>query len=242
MGKIKLELNTPIEGALKYAPPGRRYDSTIPGKQGSVMYSLQSGECFFLDEDVCDEPDRMFKDAGIGAGDPFRLTVRKRNGQRYYELKKLSDAAEPALDPRRYPDENGAFDGLPTSLPSSKLEQDLQASVDQAKAQRATPSKNGPAAPVSRTVNTNATTAGQHSNAIAVPRGQTVSSSLMGAALISAIDACQIGAAYGRSKGLDIQFCEGDYRAIAATIYIQACKDPVFVERTTAAGARQWQQ
>lgn len=64
---------------------------------------------------------------------------------------------------------------------------------------------------------------------------QTRASSIMGAALIAAIDAAALARQYAESKGLAVEFGPEDLRAIANTIYIQACKDPLFQERTSAA-------
>jgi hypothetical protein len=216
MSKVKLELNEPLEGALKYAR-GKHYDSTIPGKGGSMMYSLASGDVIFLDEDICDEPDELFAGAHVGAGVPFNLTLRKRNGQRYYELRRLSDAAEPARH-------------TPAPAPPSKLESQLAASIDHVKAQRTpTPSKVTPAATERSQGSTQQV---NHSAA-----------HMMAAALISAIDAGVLAQQYAASKGFELQFFAEDYRAIAATLYIQACKDPLFAERAAAnGGAQQWRQ
>jgi hypothetical protein len=212
MPKVKLEANVPLEGALKYAR-GKHYDSTIPGKMGSMMYSLTSGDVIFLDEEICDEPDELFRGAHIGAGDTFRLVLRKgkNGGGKYYELHKLGAAAAPAPEP-------------PT-----RLESELRASIDHVQAQRATPSQKQPAAPAApvQTAQPN-----NHSAA-----------HMMAAALISAIDAGVLATQYATSKGLTLAFGAEDYRAIAATLYIQACKDPLFLERMPAnGGARTWQQ
>lgn len=68
-------------------------------------------------------------------------------------------------------------------------------------------------------------------------------SAIMGAALISAIDATLLAEGYAESKGMEVAFGPEDYRAIAATLYIQACKDPIFMEMfmQRAGGAPQWQ-
>lgn len=259
MAKVKLEVNTPLEGALKYALPGKHYDSTIPGKQGAVMYTLMSGDVFFLDEDVCDEPDRLFADAGIRAGTPFSLTVRKRNGQRFYELHNL--ATQRVASPERAyvtppappapPAANGApapnWDDIPTSMPPrtpapepSREEALLEASIARAKAQKAqrAAATATPAAPSQP-----ARESSQPSNVTPIAAGHTRASSIMGAALISAIDACILAEQYARTKGIELEFGHEDYRCVAATLYIQACKDPLFAERASASqGASQWRQ
>lgn len=64
---------------------------------------------------------------------------------------------------------------------------------------------------------------------------QTRASSLMAAALITAIDAATLAREYAASKGVALEFKTEDYRCIAATLYIQASKDPLFAERGEAA-------
>lgn len=56
-------------------------------------------------------------------------------------------------------------------------------------------------------------------------------SSVMGAALIAAIDATKAAERYAKEQGLEFEFGPDDVRAIANTLYIQACKDPLFQER-----------
>ena len=51
-------------------------------------------------------------------------------------------------------------------------------------------------------------------------------SSVMGRALMAAIDAASQAQEYAASKGIAVEFGPEDYRAIAATLYIQAAKDP----------------
>jgi hypothetical protein len=55
--------------------------------------------------------------------------------------------------------------------------------------------------------------------------------SLMGAALIAAIDAARQAEEYAASKGIPLEFRPEDLRCIANTLYIQACKDPMVGER-----------
>ena len=50
----------------------------------------------------------------------------------------------------------------------------------------------------------------------------------MGDALIAAIDAVKYAEAYARSNGIPVEFGPQDVRALAATLYIQASKDPQY--------------
>lgn len=56
-------------------------------------------------------------------------------------------------------------------------------------------------------------------------------SSVMGAALMAAIDAVKEAEEYAKRKGIPVEFGPADLRAIANTIYIAATKDPLFGER-----------
>lgn len=58
---------------------------------------------------------------------------------------------------------------------------------------------------------------------------------LMSAAFISAIDAAKAAEQYAASQGIALEFGPDDFRAVAATIYIQACKDPLLYERLSQA-------
>lgn len=62
-------------------------------------------------------------------------------------------------------------------------------------------------------------------------------SQIMGAALIAALDATQLAQEYAVAKGLTVEFGPEDVRAIANTMYIQACRDPLFQERMHLAAA-----
>src|ERR1700676_4958554 len=116
--KLKLEINgKPVECALTYAK-AMVGQSKIPGKGAWFLYTLASGQVLFIDEDDCPDPDRMFADANIRAGEAFTISLRKtKTGARYYEVKAL--ASEPQLDPSRYPDENGRVTALETKLVAS---------------------------------------------------------------------------------------------------------------------------
>jgi hypothetical protein len=220
MPKISIELNKPIEGALAY-DKGKFGESKYPGGD-YYTYTLVSGDVMFLEQRICDEPDELFRENGVGQGDPFRLTLRKsRTGGKYYEVHRLTPLPEPEPEP-------------------SQLERQLTASIEQhvQDKRQAQPAKVAPTA-----------TAGinqQHqrqSNPTPAPThvGQTRASAAMAAAMVCAIDALAIAQQYASSRGIHISFGPEDIRTTAATIYIQACKDPLFMERTAAGGA-EWRQ
>jgi hypothetical protein len=215
MDKLKLELNKPAEGALKFAK-AKRGESKIPGKGDWFMYSLVSGEVLFIDSDDCQDPDEMFASANIEAHAPFTICLRKsRQGARYLEVKALSDAQEPALEPRRYPDEQGNVQPTP-----SKLESQLAASIDQVQRRKAVTPQCAPSVAAKGAMSTPPQP--QQPNRTTLP---TVASSTMASAMIAAFDACRLFEQYAASKGVVATFGPQDYRAVANTIYMAACED-----------------
>ena len=60
-------------------------------------------------------------------------------------------------------------------------------------------------------------------------------SAILSAALIAAIDAASNATRYAQSKGMALEFGPEDIRALAATVYIQGCKDPLYGERMRSA-------
>lgn len=64
------------------------------------------------------------------------------------------------------------------------------------------------------------------------PAGRAhVASSPMGSALIAAFDAARILEDYAASKGIALKFSAEDVRAIANTLFIQACRDSLAGDR-----------
>jgi len=223
MAKLTLEIGKTYTVALKYSK-GKFYESTFPGQDGSLMYSLQSGDVVFLPENA----DELFAERNIGAGEPFTI-ARKKTKQKgeYFEIHKLSDASEPQLDPSRYPDEQGRM---------TTLETKLVASIAREQQRKATPVKvlRPAAAPVAQ----------PHANAA----GTTRASSAMASAMIAAFDAGRLFEQYAASKGVVVTCGMGDFRAIAATIYIQNAEDARVQGCDTGAfeagvnGGTAWQQ
>lgn len=238
MDKLKLEFNRPAEAALKFAK-GKRGESTIPGKGDWFMFSLVSGQVLFIDSDDCQDPDEMFAAANIGARDPFTITLRKsRQGARYLEVHALADAQEPALDPARYPDAAGTFEA------PSRLEAQLAASIPYAQQRKAaTPSKITPSAAVATNAAPTRVATPTPINATAQAQQGTRASNAMAGALIASVDAALIAQAYAADLGFQLHFSPEDVRAIAATIFIQASKDPGFLASGSgASGGATWRQ
>lgn len=216
MAIIKLQLNEPLEGVLKYAR-GKHYDSQF-GREGRTMYSLESGDVIFIDEGICDDPDALFHNANVGVGVRFRLTLRKRGGK-YYEVRRL-DAAAPAPE-------------------KSKLERDLEASIWQAQQQRATVATSekvdpSPATSAAQEANSRKETPSQQSShpIAIVPPAKPRAGSLMASALVASIDAVLIAQEYATAKGLAVTFGPEQVQRIAATLYIQHSQNNRQYQRT----------
>lgn len=213
MAKIKLELDQTLEAALKY-PNGLHYDSDYPDKRGRTMFSTVAGDSFYIDENYCDEPNRLFSDAGISKGQPFRLTMRKRNGQRYYELTKTS--AAPPAQPQ------WTTFNAPQNEAPSPLESQLQASISHVQQQKR---------------------AQQQPEPSQVFNGRPNAGTLMELSLMTAVDVCLKTQAYAESMGAEIVFDAEAIQKIGVTFYMDARKDPLFdLRQPVNGGAQPWRQ
>lgn len=213
MAKIKLELDQTLEAALKY-PNGLHYDSDYPDKRGRTMFSTVAGDSFYIDENYCDEPNRLFSDAGISKGQPFRLTMRKRNGQRYYELTKPS--AAPPAQPQ------WTTFNAPQPAAPSKLESQLEASIHHVEAKKR---------------------AQQQPTQSEVFSSRPNAATLMEIAMMTAVDTCLKTQAYAHSLGAEIEFDGEAIQKIGVTFYMDARKDPLFdLRQPVNGGAQPWRQ
>jgi hypothetical protein len=257
MAILKLEVNKPIEAMLKFAA-GRfqAAKNRWPGDDASILYTFTGGDIWARTGEaeakiyLPIESDQVFADQNIAVGDMFRITKKKTAAKGdYIEVRKLSDSAEPAaaLDPRRYPDENGnvtraAFDALPTAIDATPLERKLTTSINQAQQRKAISSTSAPSAAAATDPRVSETPV-QHANGTAPATTGTRAGNVMASALVAAIDACLIARDYAAAKGLPVAFGAEDIRAVANTLYIQACKDPQFLQAAGAnPGGQPWRQ
>lgn len=251
--RIKLIVDKPVHDSLAFAK-GRFGKAKEEYLSDWYMYTLASGSVMFLETRICQDPDELFAAKNIGKGEPFVIVLRKRGGEKYYEVHKLSDAAEPDeephLDPSRYPDDSGQFTGPSAASvlasqharkpagtrkarpgvvePPTDLEAKLAASIP-AQQRRAAGSNIAPPP---------AASCATAPNPIAiVPPPQPRAGSVMASALVAAIDAVLTAQSYATSKGSDLVFGPDQVQAIACTLYIQHAKEhPQFAQR---AGGRQ---
>lgn len=239
MAVIRFEPNVPVELALKY-DGGKRVQSRIPEAPDQMMYTICGDDTIYVPLHVGEQITQL----GIKRAELFSICKLVRNKTTTWEVKRLGDAAEPPTPPPA----PTAFDRIPTEINATPIERQLTASINQAreqKAQRAvsqaTPAtQSDESAPPKQQQSAQA-----HSPNVTpcnIPQGQTRASYALAASLISAIDAVRLAEDYARSKGVEVvplkvEFIAEDLRAIAATAYIQACKDPLFAERMPVASA-----
>jgi hypothetical protein len=248
------KLKKPVDGqlmrAVRFEPAKHRW----PGDDDQILCTLGGGNVAQFTEDGSTEAKvylpaecgQIFTDQGIGLNELFRIQFRKTAaGAEYYDVRKLSDASEPALDPRRYPDENGQvtpFDALPTSIDSTPIERKLTTSINQVNQRKAERALETPARPQSTQQSSTPQSTPNTSN-VSAPIAHTVISRIMASALCASIDATQEAERYAHSKGMELEFDSEDIRAISNTIFIQLSKDPAFVSaQKTNGGAQPWRQ
>lgn len=201
MSILRFEPNVPLEVALKF-DEGRHVQSRIAGAPDQVQYSICGGDTIYVPLDV----ETKIKALGVKKEELISICKTQRDKLTRWTVTRVSDAQEP---PTRW-------------------EHNLQASVDEANAQRTvTPSKSTSAA--------HATTAPPAVGGlphVEQPNHNapvmSVASKLVASALIAVIDGVLVAMDYGKSKGLkvslDLDFNAEDLRALAATTLINFAK------------------
>jgi len=237
MAVLRFDPNAALEVALKY-DGGKRVQSRISDAPDQMMYTVCGDDTIYVPLHVGEQIEKL----GIKKMELFSICKTVKQNVTRWEVKRLSEAAEPPAPPAKKGD---TFERLPTAIDATPTERKLTQSINnvrEQKAQRASSLQDSPAAPAS-TQHTSA----QQPNVTPPLQGHTRASSVMAAALIAGIDAMITAEQYAISKGipvkpLSVEFLAEDIRCIAATLYIQACKDPLFSERMNQGGASQWRQ
>jgi len=237
MAVLRFDPNAALEVALKY-DGGKQVKSRIPDAPDQMMYTVCGDDTIYVPLHVGEQIEKL----GIKKMELFSICKTVKQNVTRWEVKRLSEAAEPAPPAR-----NGdTFERLATAIDATPLARQLTNSINnvrEQKAQRASSLQDSPAAPQSSTQQTST----QQPNVTPPLQGHTRASSVMAAALIAGIDAMITAEQYAVSKGipvkpLSVEFLAEDIRCIANTLYIQACKDPLFSERMNQGGASQWRQ
>ncbi len=223
MAKINFEPNIAVEVALKF-DKGKEVESRLANSPNQMMYTLCGDDVIYVPLHVAEQITRL----GIRREELFSICKRVIGKATKWEVKRLSEATEPAQPPNN-------FEALPTAIDATLIERQLTTSINQVKAAQALTTP----APAQSTAKSNGTQT-PNSNA---PIAHTVISKLMASALIAAFDATQECERYAHSKGVEFEFQAEDIRAISNTIFIALSKDPRFGEPQKVNGAGQpWHQ
>jgi hypothetical protein len=195
-----------VEVALKY-DSGKRVPSRIPEAPDQIMYTVCGDDTIYLPLHVAEQIEKL----GIKKMELISICKTVRGNVTRWEVKRLSEAAEPASGPQLAP---------------SIIEQQLTRSIAIAEHQKAQQALVAPAGPVVRTQESLSTVnpAAQSNNT--APIRHTTISEMMASALIAAFDATQEAERYAHSHGVEIEFGADDIRAISNTIFIQLSNNP----------------
>jgi hypothetical protein len=227
MATLRFEPNVPVELALKY-DEGRQVQSRILDAPDQMMYTVCGDDTIYLPLHVAEQ----IKALGIRKMELISICKTVKGNVTRWEVKRVGGAQTAAIAPR------DSFEALPTAINASPLERQLTQSINVVKAQRMSqaPAAPLPQQPSKAPDNTpNSTPAAIH---------HTSYSRVMAAALIAAIDASREAERYATKVGFEVEFNTEDVRAIAATLFIQASKDPAFLSAPTQKvnGGTSWPQ
>ena len=218
MAVIRFDPNTVVEIALKY-DGGKEITSRIPDAPNQMMYTLCGDDTIYVPLHVADQITKL----GIKRAELFSVCKRVSGNVTRWEVKRVGDTVTEALAPN-------SFEALPTAIPQQKVN----------------PSKSMPTAAVA-TVPAPVKAPAQTPNSTHIHH--TGYSRTMAAALIAAIDSAREAERYATAVGipvkpLTVEFLAEDIRAIAATMFIQASKEPGFLTQPTQKvnGGTTWQQ
>jgi hypothetical protein len=230
MAVIRFDANVPVEVALKF-DGGKQVQSRIPDAPDQMMYTVCGDDTIYLPLSVAAQITQL----GIRKMDLISICKRQQSGVTRWEVKRMGDTATAPIAPN-------SFDALPTAIDATPLERAITDSINQVRQQRASkPSSMAPAAAVATVplpiVKEPATPNSTHIH-------HTAYSRTMAAALIAAIDAAREAERYSLAVGFDVRFETEDIRALAATLFIAASKDPGFLSQPTQKvnGGTTWQQ
>jgi hypothetical protein len=222
MAVLRFNPNEPLEVALKF-DGGKRVTSRIPDAPDQMMYSLCGDDTIYVPLIVAEQIDKL----GIKKMELISICKTVRSNVTRWEVARMGDTATAPIAP-----------ATPFEQPTV-LENQLTRSIAIAQQRQAvTPSKVQPAVAVSQSAAISA-----HAPQTQPIIAHTVASKLMAGALIAAFNATQEAERYAHTNGVELEFGTEDIRAIAATMFIQAAKDPAFLSSQPAKvnGGTTWQ-
>ena len=223
MAKLRFDANVPVECALKFSE-GKLSPSTFKDAEGNpypdqMFYTLCGDDTMYVPLIVADQITKL----GIKKLELISIVKRVQGKVTRWLVQRVGDTATVAINE---PPPN-CFDDIPTAIDATPLERQLTTSINQAQQRTPTLSKVTPAVAAVQTRVENAPQTDLTPNVA----GHTRASAVMAAALVASIDALIVGEQYAKAKGKTLQFNETEVWACAATIFIQAAKDPLFSER-----------
>ena len=225
MAKIRFDANVPVEVALKFSE-GKLSPSTFKDEMGrpfpdQMFYTLAGDDTMYVPLMVSEQITKL----GIRRMELISIVKRVTGKVTRWLVQRVGDNEPPP----------NAFDDIPTAIDATPLERQLTTSINQAQ-QRKVPVQGNP--PAVAAVQTPSPESAPHNNTDLTPSatGHTRASAVMAAALIAGIDAMIVTEQYAKAKGVEVKpftlhFIADDLTRIAATLYIQAAKDPLFSER-----------
>jgi hypothetical protein len=184
--------------------------SKFPPFEFRVAFTMIDDRKLWLDSEDGSDLERGMRDLGVQVGDFVRITkIKHPRGGGHSIRVELVDADQPAA---REP------------VPPSRLEAQLEKSIEMAQTRRAAPLERE-AAPVQQQQFVKVTTDSIHNNADSetVKRTGTFTALLQGA-LIASLDAYQVAGDYAKSKGIPFDFLSEDVRASANAMLIEFWK------------------
>jgi hypothetical protein len=206
---IKLEYGVAQTFALKFAS-GKSIESRFPG--GRVMFTAIDDRKLFLNDEDASDLERGMRELGIGVADFARVTKIRHARGGGHSIRVERAAADDA--PAWVRDILPAWVRDAATAPASRLESDLERSVEMARTHGAAAFHSRPA---------EAPAAPVFPVGTAEAPARTASHQLM-SAFCAAIDAVSAAQTYANGKGLHVTFTSEDIRCVAISAFIQAEK------------------
>src|ERR1035438_9551993 len=137
MAVIRFDANVPVEVALKF-DGGKQVKSRIPEAPDQMMYTVCGDDTIYVPLHVADQITQL----GIKRAELMSICKRQQSGVTRWEVKRISEAAEPARPE-----------------PPTMLENQLTRSIEQASQQKAQRALSAPPRPQSKHAGSDRTSA-----------------------------------------------------------------------------------
>jgi len=228
MAVLRFDPNAALEVALKY-DGGKQVKSRIPDAPDQMMFTVCGDDTIYVPLHVAEQIEKL----GIKKLELISICKTVKQNVTRWEVKRLSEAAEPPPAPRTTfdtklhealaPRDN--FERLPTAIDATPTERKLTESINIArekKAQRASSLQDSPAAPQPSTPEKQST-APIHVSACATLNHANLSQLLSGC-MMAAIDSAVLARQYAYEKGLSLEFSQDSIQDLTSTLMIHMQK------------------